>query len=80
MDIALAIRIGMARRDIKATELANRANINGSTLSLILNKKRSPTLTTLESLSKGLDMKVSELIKLGEIDDKWRDKQTEEGK
>jgi len=38
MDIALAIRIGMARRDIKATELANRANINGSTLSLILNK------------------------------------------
>lgn len=58
------------QKNISIRELARKAEIRQSTLNSIINDGKIPTLTTLMSIAKGLDMNVLELLDVPEINKK----------
>lgn len=56
MEYAKAVRIARSIADISQGELADRAGLDRSYLSLIEGGKRKPTLETLQTISNALDM------------------------
>lgn len=65
MNLSQAILMGMARRRMNQTELANESGISQQNLSAII-KRGSCTTDTLYRIAVGLGLKVSELVALGE--------------
>lgn len=66
MNIKKAIRLALAMADMTQKDLSIKSGLPSGHLSLIINEKRSMTLTTLSKIAKALNMKASELIALGE--------------
>lgn len=65
MSIGNAIKVCRTRRNLTQKELAKRADLNTSYLSQVEQDKRDPTLSTLRSISKGLQIPLSILLFLG---------------
>lgn len=51
---------------LNQNQLAIKSGLDVSTISLIRNNKRSPSMDTLTKLAEGCDVKVSEFIAVGE--------------
>jgi len=66
MNIRKAVRIAMATRDMHQKDVCEAAKISPSHLSCIVHGKRSAGIETLQRIADALEMKLSELIKLGE--------------
>ena len=65
MNLKKSIRVAMAQQEMTQAELAAKVGVTASNFSLILNRESIPT-SRLEEIAQALDMKVSDLIKLGE--------------
>ncbi|WP_083350547.1 helix-turn-helix domain-containing protein [Terriglobus roseus] len=65
MNYSKAIRVARSLADLSQGELADRANIDRSYLSLIESGKRQPTLDTIEKLAQALRMPFHLLSLLG---------------
>lgn len=66
MDIGQSLRLALAMRNKKATELAKETGLGDSYLSLVKRGHRTPSLEVVRTIAEGLDYKVSEFIALGE--------------
>lgn len=66
MDIAQSLRVALALRNKKATEVARETGIGDSYLSLLKRGLRTPSLEVVQLLADNLEYKVSEFIALGE--------------
>lgn len=65
MDLKKSIRMAAAMNDTTQTEIAEKSGFSSAQMSLLLSRG-SCTTSTLSKIAAALDMKVSELIKLGE--------------
>lgn len=65
MNLRKAVLIAAATQGLTQAELAEKAGTTGQNLYRMM-RANSATLTTLLKLSEGLEMKLSEFIKLGE--------------
>jgi len=65
MDIGKSIKLALVQQEKKAPELAKDIEIKYPTLNNIIKHGKTNT-TTLERIANGLNMRVSELIALGE--------------
>ena len=65
MDIGKSMRIAMAMRGLKGIQLAERLQVTGPTVSVMLSR-RTCSGQTLQSLANIFGMKVSEFVALGE--------------
>jgi len=65
MSIGNAIKVCRTRRNLTQKELANRADLTTSYLSQVEQDKRDPTLSTLRSISRGLEVPLSILLFFG---------------
>lgn len=66
MDIGQSLRLALAMRNKKATELAKETGLGDSYLSLVKRGHRVPSMDVIKMISEALDYKVSEFIALGE--------------
>lgn len=66
MDIGQSLRVALAMRNKKATELAKETGLGDSYLSLVRRGHRVPSLEVVKMMAEGLDFKASEFIALGE--------------
>lgn len=66
MDIGQSLRVALAMRNKKATELAKETGLGDSYLSLVRRGHRVPSIEVVKMMAEGLDFKVSEFIALGE--------------
>jgi len=66
MDIKKSIEHFMYELRLNQNQLAIKAGMDISTLSLIRNQLRSPSLATLNKLATACEVKVSEFIAVGE--------------
>lgn len=64
VDLHKAVKIALAMNGGTITELAGRIDVNRKTLYSAI--QGNATLKTVSSIAKALDMKPSELVKLGE--------------
>lgn len=62
MDLGRAIKLCRAQKGLTQAELAKRANMSVSYLSLLEQNKRDPTLSTIEKLAFALNVPFSILI------------------
>lgn len=62
MNLGNAIRLCRAQRNLTQAELARRAKISESYLSLLEQGRRDPTFSTLTRIAKGLETPMSLLI------------------
>ncbi len=58
MDFAKAIRVGRAARGVSQQELAKRAGVSASYISLIEGGKREPTIASTRKLAEALEIPV----------------------
>lgn len=65
MNIGSAIQLVRAKRKLSQSELADRAGISVSYLSLLERSKRDPALSTVEKISGALGMPIELLFFLG---------------
>lgn len=65
MNIGNAIQLARTKRKLSQTELAKRANISVSYLSLLERSKRDPPLSTLRQVANALRMPIEILFFLG---------------
>lgn len=65
MDIGSAIQLARSKRKLSQAELANRADISVSYLSLLERSKRDPPLSTLRRISGALGIPTEILFFLG---------------
>lgn len=65
-DLALAIRMGMARKGWKGTDLRQKVKVTSGALTGWLNGDKSPSLVNLKALAAAFDIKLSEFVRLGE--------------
>jgi len=74
------IKILRTRNNLRQDELAERAGINRSYLSMLENGKSSPTLDVLDKLAQALNIRMSDLIS-GEVveEDKHQGEATQDG-
>ena len=68
MNLGKSIKLALIHSDMTAIELAEKAGISDSQLSLISNNKRGASVKTITAISKALGMPASKLIELGEVD------------
>lgn len=66
MDIALAFRVALAKKQVSQSELARRIKATRPFICSICNGDRQPSLDMMIRSANSLDMKLSELIKGGE--------------
>lgn len=66
MDIGQSLRLALALRNKKATDLAKETGLGDSYLSLVRRGHRVPSLEVVRQIAEGLDFTVSEFIALGE--------------
>ena len=66
MNVKKAVRIAMATKDMDQKDVSEASNISQSHLSCIVNGKRSAGIDTLQRIADALEMKLSELVQLGE--------------
>lgn len=69
MNIGRAIRLCRIQKGISQSELAERANISVSYLSLLERGKRDPNFSTVESISSALNIPLSILVFLSSDED-----------
>lgn len=62
MNLGKAIKLCRVQRDLTLTELAQRAGISRSYLSLVERSMRDPTFSTVESLATALEVPISILV------------------
>lgn len=67
MNLYNAVKASAALKGIGINDVADRMNVNRKTLYSTLHNG-NPRLSTIIAVSKALDMKASELIKLGEME------------
>lgn len=72
MEIGAAIALIRKEKGIKSYVVAEEVGITHAYLSLIENKKRIPTLGTLEKIAKALTVPVSRLVREAEQLDKGK--------
>ena len=65
MNIKKSIRVALAQKDLNQGDLATLIGMSGAALSQMLNRK-SITSEKLGQIATALDMKASDLVKLGE--------------
>ncbi len=65
MDFAKAVRIARSIAGYSQKELADRANVDASLISLVESGKRQPSAATLVSIGKGLNLPMHLLTMLG---------------
>lgn len=65
MNIKKSIRVALAQKDMTQGDLAEKIGMTASNLSLLMNRESIPT-ARLAQIAEALDMKVSDLLKLGE--------------
>ena len=66
MDLGLAIRVMLAKRQISQTKLAKEVNVTRPYMCSLCNNERVPSFGLLEGISSALNCALSELIKGGE--------------
>tara|TARA_R110002073_G_scaffold251624_1_gene414184 strand:+ start:415 stop:615 length:201 start_codon:yes stop_codon:yes gene_type:complete len=66
MNINKSLDSFMYELRLNQNQLAIKSGLDVSTISLIRNNKRSPSMDTLTKLAEGCDVKVSEFIAVGE--------------
>ena len=66
MDIAVSLKVMIAKRKVSQTKLAKEVEVTRTYMSSLCNGERVPSLGLLERISYALDCEVSELIKEGE--------------
>ena len=66
MNLKKAIRIAMATKEMEQKDIAAASGITPGHLSTVVNGKHSATIPTVQKIADALDMKLSELIALGE--------------
>ena len=66
MNLSKAIRVALAMKEMNQKQLAERLGMYESAMSQLINR---PSITTekLTQIADALDMKVSELVALGEV-------------
>ena len=62
MNLGKAIKLCRVQRDLTLTELAKKADISKSYLSLVERGMRDPTFSTIESLATALEVPISILV------------------
>lgn len=65
MDLGNAIRLCRSRKQLTLAELAERTGLSESYISLLERGARDPTLSSIEAISRGLEVPVSLLVFLG---------------
>lgn len=65
MDIRKGVMVALAQRGMKQKDLAGMVGMSQGSMSQLLGQS-SCTLATLEKIATALDMKLSELVALGE--------------
>lgn len=65
MNIKKSIRVALAQKDMTQEGLAKLVGMTASNMSLLLNRESIPT-SRLSQIAVALDMKVIDLLKLGE--------------
>ena len=65
MDLGNAIRLCRSRKQLTLAALSDRTGLSESYLSLLERGARDPTLSSIESISRGLEVPVSLLVFLG---------------
>ncbi|MEE8209079.1 MAG: helix-turn-helix transcriptional regulator [Nitrosomonadaceae bacterium] len=68
MNIGVAIRVALAKRNKSQTWLANEVDVTRPFLSNLCNNNKAPSIGMLRKIACALGMPVSELIKGGEGD------------
>jgi transcriptional regulator with XRE-family HTH domain len=68
MNLGQAIKLCRASRGLKQMELAEKAEISVSYLSLLERNQRDPNMTTVESIARSLDIPLVLLVFLAEPD------------
>ena len=66
MNIGKAIKVALAKKEMRLKHLATSLGVSSAYLSAITNNQKQPTFRVLISISLVLGMKLSELIALGE--------------
>ena len=66
MNLGLSVKIALAKNSMTATELAEKAGLGVSQISLISTNKRNTSTETLKKLAQAFSMSVSDFIELGE--------------
>lgn len=62
MNVGQAIKMCRTRRGVSQTDLAHRADLSVSYLSMLENNKRDPTLSTLTKIAHSLNMPIGILF------------------
>ena len=65
MNLGNAIRLCRSRKQLTLAELGKRSGLSESYISLLERGDRDPTLSSIESISRGLEVPVSLLVFLG---------------
>ena len=66
MDIQKSIRLALAHKNMKATDLARQMGVSDAYISAIMTGKKNPNLQSLASMAMITGFKPSEFIALGE--------------
>jgi transcriptional regulator with XRE-family HTH domain len=66
MNIGKSINVALAKREMTRFELSRSAKISQPYLSLIINGKAIPKISTIERIAEATSFSVSEFIALGE--------------
>jgi transcriptional regulator with XRE-family HTH domain len=74
-----ALKLARAARGLSQKELAERAGMDASYISLLESEKRVPTVTTLEALAKALSIPLHLLVLLGADESELRGLTAEQG-
>lgn len=68
MDIGQSLRLALAFRNKKATDLAKETGLGDSYLSLVKRGHRVPSMEVIKIIAESMDYRVSEFIALGETE------------
>jgi transcriptional regulator with XRE-family HTH domain len=77
MNLGRAIKLCRTQKNLKQTELADRADISVSYLSLLERGKRDPNFSTVQNIAAALNIPVSILVFLAAEDDEIANISTE---
>lgn len=66
MDISKSIRLALAHRNMKATELAAKMGVSNAYISQLANGDKMPSVQKLSSMAMLTGFSVSEFVALGE--------------
>ena len=80
MNLGKSIKMALVQSEMSAIDLAKRTGLSDAQISLLSNNKRNASAKTLEKIAKAFGMRVSELIYIGEQDNKWRTYEAEKAK